>query len=83
MIDELANVTGLTKQESAVIIETVFDCIADALVRGDKVELRGFGRFRVRQHRARTGRNPKVGRLVHVPRRGSRTSSPANGFESS
>ncbi len=38
-IDELANVTGLTKQESVVIIETVLDCIADALVRGDKVEL--------------------------------------------
>ncbi len=67
LIDELAKVAGLTKQDSAAIIETVFECIADALVKGNKVEIRGFGRFRVRQHGARTGRNPKVGRLVHVP----------------
>ena len=67
LIDELAKVTALTKQESAAIVETVFEFIADALVRGDKVELRGFGRFRVRQHRARTGRNPKARALVQVP----------------
>src|SRR5712692_11224946 len=67
LIDELAKVAGLTKQESAAIVETVFECITGAVVRGEKVELRGFGRFRVRQHQARTGRNPKVGRLVQVP----------------
>ncbi len=67
LIDELAKVAGLTKQDSAAIIETVFECIADALVKGNKVELRGFGRFRVRQHRARTGRNPKMNTLVQVP----------------
>ncbi len=67
LIDVLAKVAGLTKQESAMVVETVFECITGALVRGEKVELRGFGRFRVRQHGARTGRNPKVGRLVQVP----------------
>jgi integration host factor subunit beta len=67
LIDELAKVAGLTKQDSAAIVETVFDCITDALVKGNKVELRGFGRFRVRQHRARTGRNPKMNTLVQVP----------------
>src|SRR5713226_6136119 len=66
IIDELVKAAGLTKEESAAIVETVFECIADALVRGDKGELRGFGRFRVRQHGARTGLNPKVGRLVQV-----------------
>jgi len=67
LIDELAKAAGLTKEESAMVVETVFECITGALVRGEKVELRGFGRFRVRQHRSRTGRNPKVGTAVYVP----------------
>jgi len=50
--DELAKATGLTKQESAGIVETVFECITAALVKGNKVELRGFGGFKVRQHRS-------------------------------
>ncbi len=67
LIDELAKATGLTKQESAGIVETVFECITAALVKGTKVELRGFGSFKVRQHRSRTARNPKVGTAVYVP----------------
>jgi len=66
LIDELAKATGLTKQESAGIVETVFECITASLVKGTKVELRGFGSFKVRQHRSRTARNPKVGTPVHV-----------------
>ena len=67
LIDELAKATGLTKQESAGIVETVFECITASLVKGTKVELRGFGSFKVRQHRSRTARNPKVGTAVYVP----------------
>ena len=67
LIDELAKATGLTKQESAGLIEAVFECITAALVKGNKVELRGFGGFKVRQHRSRTARNPKVGTAVYVP----------------
>jgi len=67
LMDELAKATSLTKQESAVIVETVFECITAALVKGKKVELRGFGTFKVRQHRSRTARNPKVGTAVYVP----------------
>jgi len=67
LIDELAKATGLTKQKSAGIVETVFECITTALVQENKVELRGFGSFKVRQHRSRTGRNPKVGTAVYVP----------------
>ena len=67
LIDELAKATGLSKQESAVIVEAVFECITAALVKGNKVELRGFGTFKVRQHRSRTARNPKVGTAVSVP----------------
>src|SRR5713226_8473224 len=67
LIDELAKAAGLAKQESAGIVETVFECITAALVKGTKVELRGFGSFKVRQHRSRTARNPKVGTAVYVP----------------
>ncbi len=48
------------------IVSTIFDEIADALVRGDRVELRGFGAFSVKRHAARVGRNPRTGAAVHV-----------------
>jgi integration host factor subunit beta len=67
LIDELSKVANLTKKQSEAIVDTVFDSITEALARGDKVELRGFGSFRIRRRRARRGRNPKTGTLVSVP----------------
>lgn len=49
------------------IVATVFDEIAGALTRGDRVELRGFGAFSVKERKARLGRNPRTGESVHVP----------------
>ena len=49
------------------IVETIFDEITDALSRGDRVELRGFGAFSVKHRDARTGRNPRTGESVEVP----------------
>ena len=69
LIDELAAVSALTKKESETVIETIFEQITQALVKGDKIELRGFGSFRVRHRNARRGRNPKTGTLVSIPRR--------------
>ncbi len=48
------------------IVTTIFDEIAEALARGDRVELRGFGAFSVKQRDARTGRNPRTGESVSV-----------------
>ena len=48
------------------IVTTIFDGITDALARGDRVELRGFGAFSVKQRDARTGRNPRTGESVAV-----------------
>lgn len=67
LIDEVAKVSNLTKKESETIVNTVFENITDALAKGDKVELRGFGSFRIRQRNARKGRNPKTGTSVSVP----------------
>ena len=48
------------------IVSTIFDEIVDALARGDRVELRGFGAFSVKERPARVGRNPRTGEAVQV-----------------
>ena len=67
LVEEVARVTALTKKDAEVIVDTVFRCIIDALHRGEKIELRGFGSFRLRQREPRKGRNPKTGDRVDVP----------------
>ena len=67
LVEEVARVTDLTKKDAEVIVDTVFRCIIDALHRGEKIELRGFGSFRLRQREPRKGRNPKTGDRVDVP----------------
>ena len=67
LVEEVARITDLTKKDAEVIVDTVFRCIADALRRGEKVELRGFGSFRLRRREPRKGRNPKTGDRVDVP----------------
>jgi integration host factor subunit beta len=67
LVEEVARVSELTKKHSEAIVNTVFDSIIQALQRDDKIELRGFGSFRIRQRRSRQGRNPKTGDKVDVP----------------
>jgi integration host factor subunit beta len=67
LVDEVSRVSDLTKKHSEVIVETVFRSIIAALQRGEKIELRGFGSFRLRQREPRKGRNPKTGDKVDVP----------------
>ncbi len=57
---------GLTKKESAQIVESVLDVIRDSLEQGDNVKLSGFGHFIVRQKHARRGRNPKTGEDITI-----------------
>jgi len=67
LVDEVSKVSDLTRKHSEVIVDAVFSTIVEALQRGDKIELRGFGSFRVRRRASRTGRNPKTGQGVVVP----------------
>ena len=53
------------------VVETIFEEISDALARGARIEIRGFGSFAIRDREARTGRNPKTGVTVEVARRSS------------
>src|ERR1700730_15776791 len=67
LTEEVAKVARLTKKEPELIVNSGFDNITDALGKGDKVELRGFGSFRIRHRNSRKGRNPKTGDSVSVP----------------
>jgi integration host factor subunit beta len=67
LVDEVSTEAELTRKHSEVIVDAVFSSIVEALQRGDKIELRGFGSFRVRHRGSRTGRNPKTGEGVLVP----------------
>jgi len=67
LVEEVAKVTELTRKDSEVIVDTLFESVIKALRTGDKLEVRGFGSFRVRQRNARVGRNPKTGDKVEVP----------------
>lgn len=67
LVEEVARVTELTRKDSEVIVDTLFESVIQALKGGDKLEVRGFGSFRVRQRNARVGRNPKTGEKVEVP----------------
>ena len=67
LVEELIRVTDLPRKESEAVVETIFGSIIGALQGGDRIEIRGFGSFRTRQRRGRTGRNPKTGAKVEVP----------------
>lgn len=68
LIEKIAGkVEGLSKKQVEVIVETVFESIKEALAKGGKVEIRGFGNFRLRNRNARKARNPKTGDSVSVP----------------
>ena len=69
LVEEVAHVAGLTKKRAEIIVDTVFGNIAEALQQGEKVELRGFGSFRLRRRAPRRGRNPRTGDRVDVPPR--------------
>jgi len=67
-ITELANsIDYLSHKEATVIVNTFFDSIAEELISGNKVELRGFGSFKIKERNSRIGRNPKTGQKVEVP----------------
>lgn len=67
--DEFADEFDLNQKDVKRIIQKTFDLIIEALVRGEKIELRNFGIFKIKQRKSRTGRNPRTGQIVPVPSR--------------
>ncbi len=69
IILKVADETNLKQIDVKRVVQKTFDCIIDALARGEKIELRNFGVFRIKQRKSRTGRNPRTGQAVPVPPR--------------
>ena len=69
IVNEIAEVTGLTKTDTALVVEGMLKSISSALVSGKNIEIRGFGRFKVKQRAPRTARNPRTGEAVPIPSR--------------
>ena len=67
LVEEVTLLGDLTRRDGEKIVDTIFDSVIHALRSGDKIEIRGFGSFRIRQRRPRVGRNPKTGAKVEVP----------------
>jgi integration host factor subunit beta len=67
VIEEVSRAVEMTRKDSEVIVEVIFNSVVRALRDGERIEIRGFGSFRTRQRQARVGRNPKTGARVEVP----------------
>jgi integration host factor subunit beta len=67
LIEEVAKRTPhISKKDTEVVVNTIFDSMIEALRTGDRIEIRGFGSFQVKIREARDGRNPKTGEPVHI-----------------
>ena len=67
LVEKVSHQINLTKKQTGVIVNTVFQSITESLESGKGVEIRGFGSFRIRERSARVGRNPNSGATVDVP----------------
>ena len=67
LVEDVADAAELTKKDAERLVEIVFESIIETLNHGEKIELRGFGSFRLRKREPRKGRNPKTGDKVDVP----------------
>ncbi len=67
LVEKVSKEAEMTKKDAEQLVEIVFDSIVGSLNKGEKIELRGFGSFRVSERNARKGRNPKTGAAVNIP----------------
>ncbi len=67
LISTLKEQTGLTKSEAAQVVKIFFDSLSDSFVKGERVEIRGFCSFYIKNYKSYTGRNPKTGQTVTIP----------------
>ncbi len=68
LVERVADkVDNLSKRDVEIIIDLIFDSMTDNLRRGERIEIRGFGSFKVKEREARVGRNPKTGESINIP----------------
>ncbi|CAN5886937.1 HU family DNA-binding protein [soil metagenome] len=66
LVEQIAEATGLTKKDTAVVVDGFLEAVKQALARGSNIEIRGFGSFKVKRRKARKARNPRTGDAVYV-----------------
>lgn len=66
LIEAVAERGGLTRKRAELLVNTIFSSMEEALVRGDRIEIRGFGSFKTKHYDPYTGRNPKTGDPIEV-----------------
>jgi integration host factor subunit beta len=64
LIERICEKGHMPRPRAELLVNTVFDCLEQSMRRGEKIEVRGFGRFQIRSYRAYKGRNPRTGQLV-------------------
>ncbi len=69
LVEQISNNTGLTKKDTAEAVDEFLTAIKTALQKGNHIEIRGFGTFKVKERKARTARNPRTGYPVPLPSR--------------
>ena len=69
IVNQIAEATGLTKTDTSAVVEGLIASVTYAMQRGEHIEIRGFGTFKVVDRAPRTGRNPKTGEVVKIPSR--------------
>ncbi len=67
LVEKLAERAKITKKRAEQVVNLVFEQMTEALRRGDRIEIRGFGSFTSKSYEAYTGRNPRTGETIHVP----------------
>ncbi len=77
IVETIYERVGFSKKESAELVETIFEVIKEALVKGEKVKFSGFGNFIVREKNARKGRNPQTGEEIQLAARRVLTFKPS------
>lgn len=66
LIAAVAEATGVSKKDTEAVVKATFDAITAAMLKGDKVQMIGFGTFEVRERGARSGKNPRTGETVKI-----------------
>jgi integration host factor subunit beta len=66
LIESIAQQAGLTKDKASVVVNSIFNLMVDAMANGERIEIRNFGNFTVREYDSYVGRNPKTGEPVQV-----------------
>jgi len=81
LVEKVAEKTGLTRTDVAVVVDGFLEAIKSSMELGQNIEIRGFGTFKIKQRKARKARNPRTGQEVPVPDRKVPVFKPSNEFK--